>query len=534
MPAYDARWFNNANAGTLPAPAQGWASAPAAPQKWQRRRKRRWKLLLMLLAGALVIATVLIAANLYRSVTTLDVQIGEQQTQQIDLNQSVPVSPYLPGSNVFPQTGTVSKDQTGKGFMSYDSAVVAGLRSAGIKLLRFPGGNWGEEHTLSTEQLNAFSGLLNQVGAQGMMQVQLSDPLDVTPVPLQTRATRVALLVDYMNNSKSIQRTDAKAPFHAITYWTIGNEPDLLINPDTQQIYTVDEYTQAFIAYSLAMHEKDPAIKVFGPEISTYAGQAGPKDASGKLWMEEFLREISAYERTHSLPFQLLDGVSFHYYPSGNTRESASALLASPARLNMLLLQLRQYIRQQFGEDLPIAITEINTNSGTVVPSPQLAATWWAETLGVLMSNQVQYVAFFSTEGVDSPYPLFMQKGLQQTAMLRVMQLFAMLQSDFVQGSQGPVSLYATQNQNHTTASILFINKTDKRQQVRVSGSSILPFSFWQQASLSIPAYGMSVLTLHRNGSDAAYEFTNQESTQQTVPDISQFACSNNDTQLVC
>lgn len=537
MPAYDARWYsiNNANAGTPPAPAQGWASAPVAPPKWQRRRKRRGKLLLMLLAGALVITTVLIAANLYRSVTTLDVQVGGQQTQQIDLSQSVPVSPYLLGSNVFPRTGTLAKDQAGKGFMSYDQSVVAGLRSAGIKLLRFPGGNWGEEHTPSAQQLNAFSGLLNQVGAQGMMQVQLSDPLDVTPVPLQTRATRAALLVDYMNNSKSIQRTDAKAPFHAITYWTIGNEPDLLNNPDTQQVYTVEEYTQAFIAYSLAMHEKDPTIKVFGPEISTYAGQAGPKDASGKPWMEEFLREISAYERTHSLPFQLLDGVSFHYYPSGNTRESASALLASPARLNTLLLQLRQYIRQQFGKDLPLAITEINSNTGTALPSPQVAATWWADTLGVLMSNQVQYVAFFSTEGVDSPYPLFTRKGLQQTAMLRVMQLFARLQPDFVQSEQGPVSLYATQNQAHTTVSILFINKTGKSQQVHVAGSSILPFGFWQQASLSIPAYGMSVLTLQRGGSDNAYSFTNQENTQQTVPDISQLVCgSNGDSAFVC
>src|ERR1051326_2967641 len=139
--------------------------------------------------------------------------------------------------------------------MSYDPQVIAGLRSAGVKLLRFPGGNFDEEHTLSPQQLDAFSNLLNQVGAEGLMQVQLSDPLDKTPVPLAIRATRAALLVEYMNNPHSIQRS-AGAPYHPIKYWSIGNEPDLVTNPDTGKLYTVAEYTQAFISYSLAIDRK--------------------------------------------------------------------------------------------------------------------------------------------------------------------------------------------------------------------------------------------------------------------------------------
>src|SRR5260370_4451191 len=111
--------------------------------------------------------------------------------------------------------------------MSYDQQVTLGLQAAGIKLLRFPGGNWGEQHTLSTKQLNDFSNLLNQVGAEGFRQVQLSDPLDRTPVPLQTRATRAALLADYMNNSKIIQRLRANAnvAFHPLRFSSIGTDP---------------------------------------------------------------------------------------------------------------------------------------------------------------------------------------------------------------------------------------------------------------------------------------------------------------------
>ncbi|MGH2508460.1 MAG: hypothetical protein ACRDHZ_13830 [Ktedonobacteraceae bacterium] len=206
------------------------------PIQRQKRGKARWKLLLMLLVGALILAVVLVTANQLRSNTTLLVHISGQAQVRVDLSQSLPLSSDLLGSNVFPLNGTRSKDPGGQGFMSYDPQVVSGLRSAGVRLLRFPGGNFGEEHTLSTQQLDAFSNLLNQVGAEGLMQVQLSDPLDTPPVPLATRATRAALLVEYMNNPHSIQRSDG-APYHAIKYWSIGNEPDLLTNPDTGKLY---------------------------------------------------------------------------------------------------------------------------------------------------------------------------------------------------------------------------------------------------------------------------------------------------------
>src|SRR5258708_27089319 len=125
-----------------------------APGQHPKRGKAGWRLLLMLLAGMLIIAVVLVAANLLRSNTTLTVQIPGQPQVRIDLNQSLALSPYLLGSNVFPMSGTSSKDPGGQGFMSYDPQVVSGLRAAGARLLRFPGGNFGEEHTLSTQQLD--------------------------------------------------------------------------------------------------------------------------------------------------------------------------------------------------------------------------------------------------------------------------------------------------------------------------------------------------------------------------------------------
>lgn len=510
---------------------RGWSSAqPVIPSAGQRKTRRLFPLLL--LVCTLIISTVLVAADFQIANTTLAVQVGGQPAIPIDLNQSFAISPYLAGSNVFPKAETNSQDQKGSGFMSYDRQVVQGLRSAGIKLLRFPGGNWGEQHPLSTEQLNDFSALLNQVGAEGFIQAQLSDPQDATPIPLETRASRAALLVDYMNNRKSIQRygTNTKAPFHAIKYWSIGNEPDLLINTDTGKKYTVKEYTQAFIAYSLSMHQKDPSIKVFGPEISQPPGKNGPRDATGELWMEGFLQGVSTYERTHSLPFHLLDGVSFHCYPFNDAWQDSGKLLSNAAIWDTILPPLRQLIRQQFSEDRPLAITEINTNPGKVVPPQNLAALWWADTLGKLMDKRVEYVAFFSTEGVDAPYPLFTRAGLKETAFLRTMQLFARLQSNLIpiQRAQGPVSLYATQDGDHTSVSFLFINKTNRSQDISVRPGSLLPFGIWRSTNLTVEGYSMVVLTLHRNHTNEAFSFSNSEAAQQTVPDVQHLVCGNN------
>lgn len=506
------------------------------PRQRPKRGKARWRFLLLLLAGALIVAVVLVAANLLRSTTTLTVQIPGQPQTRIDLNQSLALSPYLLGSNVFPMSGTRSKDPGGQGFMSYDPQVASGLRSAGVKLLRFPGGNFDEKHTPSTRQLDAFSDLLNQVGTEGFMQVQLSDPLDKTPVSLTTRATRAALLVEYMNNPQSIQRS-AGAPYHPIKYWSVGNEPDLLTNPDTRKNYTVAEYVKAFIAYSLAMHTKDPGIQVFGPELSQYSPAGGPRDSQGNLWMQGFLKGISDYERTHNLPFHLLDGVSFHYYPFKDGLQDANAILNNPPQWDTLVPGLRQLIRQAFGGDRPVAITEVNTNAGNV-PLPQnLSALWWAETLGKLMNNQAEYVTFFSTEGVDSPNPLFLQKNLAETAMLRVMQLFSHLQSHLIpiQGAQGSVSIYATRDDGNATASLFFVNQTNYSQHISVQAESILPWiswqgvqawSSWQGASLTLQGYSMAILTLHRNGSDDVFSFDNTVSKQSIVPEVQHVACS--------
>jgi hypothetical protein len=494
-------------------PEQSFPLASTTPAK---KRHPLSKLLLVLLPIVLLYSIVEVASATYRGSSQLNIQIGTQQSGLLDLSQSLPVSPYLLGVNVFPQAGSDSLDQAGSGFMSYAPSLVNGLQSAHIRLLRFPGGEWSEAHAVSPAQLNDFSQLLTQTGADGIVQVPLSNPPGQT-LTLAARASNAGLLVDYMNNRQSIQRTDtlAHAPFHPIKFWTVGNEPDRLLNPDTGLTYTVSQYTQAFIQFSIAMHQVDPTIQVFGPEISQYGGPGkDPTDARGNHWMAGFLQGVSTYERLHPNPhYRLLDGISFHRYPLNNATHASTTLLQTSNEWDTSIPALRQQIRQDFGRDIPVAVTEVNTNPKSQVPQPQFAALWWADTLGRLMSQQTEFVAFFSAEGVDTPYPLFTSHTLQATSMLRTMQLFALLQHNFVpvQMPLDPVGVYATQDSTHQTVSLLFVNKSSNAQQVAISPESgilpLNPFSPWHTLNVMLQGYSIVVITLHRNAGATSDSF---------------------------
>lgn len=490
----------------------------SAPQAKPLRPSFRYGHLLRILSLIVVILIIFATVRLSSVLTATDdqllVRLGHS-TITVDQRQSSPISPYLLGTNVFPAMDTSSLDLPFSGFMNYGPSIANGLHNADIKLLRFPGGVWGEDHLLSYDQLNAFSVLLSEVGAEGMIQARLSGPVGRAgqyEAILQHRANLAGTWVDYMNNLHSSFRTGqyAHAPFHRITFWSVGNEPDKLLNPDTRKPFTVAEYVNDFIQFSMAMHQNDPTIEVFGPELSQFYGVGvGPKDSNGQLWMEGFLQSVHTYEKAHpELKFHLLDGVSIHYYPFSDANRDPAELLSTPGEWNYLLPPLRQLIQQDFGRDIPVAVTEINSSPTTHVSSRGMSALWWADTLGVLMNQEAAYVAFFATEGVDTPYPLFTSDGPHETPMFRVMQLFSHLQHNLIpiETQNQFVNMYATQDNAHNTVSLLFVNNSATTQFAQVSQQNqFFGFSNWEQQDISLYQYSITVVTLHRGGGAEAY-----------------------------
>jgi hypothetical protein len=531
------------------------AAAPLTPaQEWKELSTRRTPpkpkrhgrilafvsilLLIVLIFTAIRVSTIASGAD-----DILQVHVGNQQTAQVDLRQSFPISPYLMGTNVFPADRSSSLDEPFSGFMPYTPLITSDMQTMHMQLLRFPGGDWGENHVLSLEQMSQFSQLLINTHAQGMMQAHLSGPIpnqigDPQPhgvsADVSTRANLAGRWVDYMNNPKSTQRTGTHAndPFHRVEFWTVGNEPDLLINPVTQKKYTVAEYVDAFIQFSIAMHQNDPTIKVFGPELSQFTGVgAGPVDADGHLWMDDFLKGVGDYEKLHpELPYHLLDGVSFHTYQFNDASQNPSMLMSGPDEWNYLLPPLRALIQRDFGRDIPVGVTEINTNPKNLVPSPGLASLWWADTLGSLMNQQTEYVAFFSTAGVDKPYPLFSQDGLHETAMERVMELFAHMQSNLVplDIQHDPISVYATQDKGSQNVSLLFINKSSTPQLAQITPQNqLFSVSPWHSLNISLAGYSMVVVTVTRNGGATAYSFNAPTTSDETVAPLTYTICGN-------
>ncbi|HZU66726.1 MAG TPA: glycoside hydrolase family 44 protein [Ktedonobacteraceae bacterium] len=529
----------------------GWKdlSLDAPPQRNPKGRGRRRVIIItsLILLVMVIFAGVRVAAVASDSNDQLLLQLGSQQQALIDLRQSEPISPYLFGANVFPEQGTLSVDSKNNnftGFMSYGPSIVSGLKNADVELLRFPGGSWGENetgqnHILSCQQLYDFSQLLYQTGADGMIQARLSSPIDASgqPASLQQRANLAGRWVDYMSNPKSTfcAGPDARysqQPRHPVKFWSVGNEPDRLINPDTNKPYTVAEYVDAFIAYSIQMHKNNPNIKVFGPEISQFNGVGmGPKDSQGYLWMDDFLKGVGQYEQKNNVT--LLDGVSFHFYPFGNASQppSPSLLLSSTEEWNYLLPPLRQLIRQDLGRDVPIAVTEINTTSSAgASPSRGQAALWWADTLGEMMNQQVEYAAYFSAEGVDTPYPLFSSTNYSQTAMYRVMQMFTHLQNNLIPlGVQRePISVYATQDDDHSAVSLLFVNKSANNELATVEpASTVFGASPWQSLQISIAGNSMVLVTLHHGGGADAWYFDVPTIDQSTISPLQHVTCGN-------
>jgi hypothetical protein len=559
--------FNhNAGPNGSVAPA-GQADGAAGSQKSGGRR-RLFTLISIVLLLLVVFAGIRISMLTSTTNDQLTIHIANQEDATLDLRQSFAISSNFLGANVFPKQNTGSLNDAGTGFMVYTPQTAKEIEAMHIKLLRYPGGSWGEKNILSSgqtignqqvvnNQLADFTRMLNDTNTAGMLQAHLDGPvknrftqgLEPQGVPQDSDglATYASNWVDYMNNPHSSQRTGSRQqdPFHPVHFWNVGNEPDITINPTTGKPYSVAEYANAFIQFSIKMHQNDPTIQVLGPEISQYYGiGAGPFDTGGHAWMDEFLRIVGDFEKQNcgtgkKYPYNLLDGVSFHRYPFTLHHQNSGLLLSSTEEWNYLLPGLREQIKRLVGRDLPISVTELNAN-----PTPQnfnlslpqsQTALWLGDSLGELMNQQVSNVVYFSAAGVNNPYPLIGADS-NPTMMGRTLELFGQLQGNVVPLAiqHDPVSTYATLDDSHKTLSLFFVNKSTQQQTVQISPTEhFASFGPWHSQTVTLAPYSMVVLTMHRNSSQTeAVSFTPKDT--GTADPLTTVTCGSSASGIPC
>lgn len=284
-------------------------------------------------------------------------------TLYVNPDQSLgPISPLVYGSNYGPW-GAVSVDMLPAAYAS------------GVTILRFPAGSWGDQNNVTTYQIDQFMAFARNVGATAMFNVRL---LGGTP-------EQAAEMVRYTN----IERN------YGVQYWAIGNEPTLYngVVQARGETYDTVRFNQEWRSFAEALKKVDPTIKLVGAEINQFSFDYSPGATTNfserdETWFIEFLKANG----------DLADIISFHRYPFPRSNISGPAsideLRQNSQEWDKIIIHARELIHQYTGRDLPIAITEFNSDyskavSGEATPDSHFNAIWLADVLGRMIKNGV-------------------------------------------------------------------------------------------------------------------------------------------------
>ena len=257
------------------------------------------------------------------------------------------------------------------------------VQDAGITMIRFPGGNWGDENDLRPYHIDQFVHLAKQMESDVSINVRLHGG----------SPEKAAALVRYTNIENN----------YAVRYWGIGNEPSLFATSRGVPEYGVEQFNKEWREIAQAMKAVDDTILLIGPELHQFGPDVDstPKDPYDLDWMTEFLKTNG----------DLVDIVSIHRYPfpqgSGGRAAIVEELVNASAEWDQIIPYLRSLIIETTGRELPIAVTEVNSHwsnaiGGEASPDSFINAIWWADVLGRMIENDVDIVNYFTLQSHPS------------------------------------------------------------------------------------------------------------------------------------
>jgi len=254
------------------------------------------------------------------------------------------------------------------------------LKGAGVRMIRYPGGSYGDiyhwqdntapgGYVAPNTDFDTFMASVRRVGAQPMIIANYG-----TGTP-----DEAAAWVKYANVTKG----------YGAKYWAIGNENygnghyGASWEADNHADKSPTEYANEVVAYSDAMKAVDPSIKV-GAVLTMPANWPDGLVGSGDTdtWNKTVL----------SIAGSKIDFVDVHWYPGAS---NASELLAKPHQLDDALYLLHKEIADGTGgRTLGISFTETNVaandpGSGGLGPDTQPGALYLAEAYSGLLQNGV-------------------------------------------------------------------------------------------------------------------------------------------------
>jgi chitodextrinase len=326
------------------------------------------------------------------------------------------VAADMPGVTVTVNTraglATVPETALGVNHAVWDSqlgtdAVADLLGAAGVRMMRYPGGSYGDMYhwkdntapggyVAPNTDFDTFMGGVRRAGAQPIIIANYG-----TGTPQEA-----ADWVRYANITKG----------YGARYWEIGNE--LYGNGHYGANWEADNHTDKsptgyaneVVAYADAMKAVDPTVKV-GAVLTTPANWPDSVVAGGDpaSWNQTVL----------SIAGPHVDFVVLHWYPGGAT---APETFTKPGQVNDMIYLVRQQISRYAGPNpdrLGIALTELNTSVGM---DTQPGALFAAESYTALLENGVFTVDWWNTHNgignvsIVAGYPDYGDLGMLSSA----------------------------------------------------------------------------------------------------------------------
>lgn len=312
---------------------------------------------------------------------------------------AVPISPYFAGNNAWMPHQIGTHVFYGSLTTNPNDTIWTNIDNSGVAIMRY-GGHGVDEYAnaIYSETLDQYVDMVDAMRAKGIEPV-----LQVPVLGTTYNASHAADIVRHVNFVNGVRQS------RAVTYWIIGNEPNLQNAGYGTNGYTVSQIATYLKSFSSAMKAVDPAIKIIGPETAWY----DPAILEG-LTTYNGTNDITG---TDSNGRYYVDYLSFHYYPFDGTQgspdrpEILGKLLEAygfDARLAELKARLASCntSRGRTGSNaLKMAVTEANinyTNNSTddlygYGTKSFLGGQFWAEMMGIAMQRGVDFVTFWST-----------------------------------------------------------------------------------------------------------------------------------------
>lgn len=231
------------------------------------------------------------------------------------------------------------------------------LRQVKPAELRFPGGNIGDDHDLSEFALGAFQANLSLLGSPRAVIHTRVFAGGISAGSARNRPEDAADAVRW-----------AKAKGITVSYWQIGNEPDLYGVTRGDPSWTPAKYCQVFRAQRAAILAVDPEARVAGPGVS------GGRPARDRF-LDAFVAECG----------DVIDVLNWHVYPTDGTLSDEAAFATvreADETVDRALALWKDPARNPKGHGRPVelAVTEygLSYQSNRMQHLADLPAAMWA------------------------------------------------------------------------------------------------------------------------------------------------------------